>query len=316
MALHLAIGLVARRRTGKKVPVEARLLGATLGADGAVDEQIEPVAVGGGEVEVVQGGKHSDAELGDQFEDLEPYLGQRMTQAGVSSIERAWDGERRREFDAQELLVFAMVFDLPIIWFLLPPPGDRRLMRGTTRQVDELYKWLMGSPEMLPPLYERLRQYGIVDPTAADEAAEKVTGIPAPGRRWGYKERRKEMLLALVDQHADSLDAAVDELGGWIDHLRQVGIRGFLAEHTNDDDFAQSPGKRSADDTARAGGKDEPTRAGSGADAQHALISKEAPGARLHRQEGQPLLRSHLRGRRPDDGKGTASVASGRYPQG
>ena len=34
----------------------------------------------------------------DQFADrLEPYMGQRMTQAGVSSIERAWDGDRRRE---------------------------------------------------------------------------------------------------------------------------------------------------------------------------------------------------------------------------
>ena len=105
---------------------------------------------------------------------LEPYVGQRMTQAGVSSIERAWDGERRREFDAHELLVFAMVFDLPIIWFLLPPPGDRRLLRGTTRQADELYKWLMGSPDMLPPLYDRLRQYGIVDPDAADEAAQQA----------------------------------------------------------------------------------------------------------------------------------------------
>ena len=185
----------------------------------------------------------------------------------MSSIERAWDGDRRREFDAHELLVFAMVFDLPIIWFLLPPPGDRRLMRGTSRQVDELYKWLMGSPEMLPPLYDRLREYGIVDPTAADEAAEKVAGIPAPGRRWGYKERRKEMLLALVDQHADSLDSAVDELGRWVDHLRQVGIRGFLAEHTNDDDFAKPPGKRSADKTASAGTVDQPARAGSGANA-------------------------------------------------
>src|ERR671919_660698 len=85
---------------------------------------------------------------------LEPYLGQRMTQAGVSSIERAWDGDRRREFDAHELLVFALVFELPIIWFLLPPPDDRRLMRATTRQVNELYVWLMGSPEMLPPVYD------------------------------------------------------------------------------------------------------------------------------------------------------------------
>ncbi len=198
---------------------------------------------------------------------LEPYVGQRMTQAGVSSIERAWDGDRRREFDAHELLVFAMVFDLPIIWFLLAPPGERRFLGGTNSQANELYKWLLGSPEMLGPLYDRLREHGIVDPSDADEAAEKVTGITSHARRWSYKERRKEMLLALVDQHADSLDSAVDELGRWIDHLRQVGIRGFLAEHTNDDDFAKPPGKRSADQAARAGTADQPARAGSCADA-------------------------------------------------
>ena len=204
----------------------------------------------------------------DEFADrLVPYVGQRMSQAGVSSIERAWDGDRRREFDAHELLVFAMVFDLPIVWFLLPPAGDRRELRATTRPVNELYKWLLGSPEMLPPLYERLRAYGITDPSAADEAAERVTGVASAAREWSYRERRKEMLLALVDQHADSLDTAVDELGRWVDHLRQVGIRGFLAEHTNDDDFAVPAGARSTDGTARAGTKDETARGGSGAKA-------------------------------------------------
>jgi hypothetical protein len=198
---------------------------------------------------------------------LEPYLGQRMTQAGVSSIERAWDGDRRREFDAHELLVFAMVFELPIVWFLFPPAGDHRHMRGTTRQVDELYLWLMGAPEMLPPVYDRLRKYGIADPDAAEEAVERITGSTSPARQWSYKERRKELLLALVDEHADSFDSTVEELGRWIDHLRQVGIRGFLAEHTNDEDFATPPDKRSPDRTASGGTADEPARAGSGAGA-------------------------------------------------
>jgi hypothetical protein len=172
-------------------------------------------------------------------ERLEPYLGQRLTQAGVSAIERAWDGDRRREFDAHELLIFAMVFDLPILWFLLPPPGDARLMRATTRPVTELYAYLLGRPEQLVPLYRRLHEIGITDPTVAEQAVEQITGTPSHARQWSYRERRKELLLALLDQHADDFDHAVDDLGALVDHLRQVGIRGFVAEHTNDDDYTR-----------------------------------------------------------------------------
>ncbi|MGH9036333.1 MAG: helix-turn-helix domain-containing protein [Acidimicrobiia bacterium] len=198
----------------------------------------------------------------EEFADrLESYLGQRLTQAGVSSIERAWDGDRRREFDAHELLIFAMVFDLPILWFLLPPKGDHRLMRGTTRQVDELLIWLLGRPEQLEPLYGRLRELGMVDPTEAELIVEKLTGQPAESRQWSYKERRKEMLLALLDQHADSFDHAVEELGKAVDHLRQVGLRGFIAEHTWDTDFTR-PGRttRGEDETAPDSTADETAR--------------------------------------------------------
>jgi len=201
----------------------------------------------------------------DFAERLASYIGQRMTQAGVSSIERAWDGERRREFDAHELLVFAMVFDLPIIWFLLPPPGDHRLMRDTTRPVDELYAYLLGRAEQLEPVYARLREIGVTDPTTAEEAAERITGAPSAARQWSYRERRKELLLALLDQHADGLDKAADELGGFFDHLRQVGIRGFVAEHTVDDDFSKP--SQQADYTTSADTVDEPARTRSGAHA-------------------------------------------------
>lgn len=187
---------------------------------------------------------------------LEPYLGQRLTQAAVSAIERAWDGERRREFDAHELLVFALVFDLPIIWFMLPPAGDRRMLRATTRPLNEMYSLMLGKPHQLEPLYARLREYGIVDPDAAEEAVERITGVPSTSRRYSYKQRRKELMLALLDQHADDLDAAVEELGGWFDHLRQVGIRGFVAENTFDSDFTKVREPESVTDLAEppAGG--------------------------------------------------------------
>ena len=34
------------------------------------------------------------------------------------------------------------------------------------------------------------------------------------------------MLLALLDNHADEFDNAVEELGKWVDHLRQAGHPG------------------------------------------------------------------------------------------
>lgn len=185
-------------------------------------------------------------------ERLEPYLGQRLTQASVSAIERAWDGERRRrEFDAHEVLFFAMAFDLPMIWFFLPPPGDHRVMRNTTRQVDELYEWLLGRPDQLQPLYSRLRDLGISDPSRAEEAVERISGLPPASGKWSYRERRKELMLAMLDQHADDFDQAIDELGRMVDHLRQVGVRGFVMETTNDPDFGYpaTPANRTAPDT-------------------------------------------------------------------
>ena len=46
------------------------------------------------------------------------------------------------------------------------------------------------------------------------------------------------MLLALLDRDASRLDKAADELGAFFDHLRRVGIRGFVAEHVHPDPVA------------------------------------------------------------------------------
>lgn len=182
---------------------------------------------------------------------LEFLVGTRPTQATISALERAWDGDRRREFDVQELAVYAMALDLPILWFLLPPPGDHREIQGIGRSLDDLYILLLGRQDQLEPLYERLRQVGIEDPTPAEETVEKITGAKSIGRQWSYKQRRKDLLLAVLDEHADDLDRAAEEIGSFFDHLRQVGIKGFVAENTFDDDFVTQP-------QYRTGAADEP----------------------------------------------------------
>lgn len=169
---------------------------------------------------------------------LEPRLGQRLPQASISSIERAFEGERRREFDAHELLAFALTFELPLVWFFLPPAGDRRWLRHASARVSELYGIVFGRPEQLEPLYERLRQLGVRDPSEADIAMEQIAGGTSAARKQSYRERRNEMLLALLDRDASRLDKAADEFGAFFDHLRRVGIRGFVAEHVYPDPVA------------------------------------------------------------------------------
>jgi transcriptional regulator with XRE-family HTH domain len=175
---------------------------------------------------------------------LEPYLGQRITQAAVSSIERAWDGDRRREFDAHELQIFAVVFDLPIIWFFLPPPDEDRRLRSTRRRASDLYALLLGRPHQLEPVYQRLRDIGIRQPTQAEAVVEILTGTPSDASQWSYKQRRKELLLALLDNYGDAYDDAIHQIGKVVDYLRQAGIRGYIAAKTNDDDFTYRPEHR------------------------------------------------------------------------
>jgi transcriptional regulator with XRE-family HTH domain len=181
---------------------------------------------------------------------LESLLGQRLPQASISAIERAYEGDRRREFDAHELLAFALAFELPLVWFFLPPRGDTRRLRHTSSRVNQLYGIVFGRPEQVEPLYERLRQLGVDDPTESDIAMEQIAGVQSSARRQSYRERRNEMLLALLDRDASRLDKAADELGAFFDHLRRVGIRGFVAEHVHPDPIADEvtvdPTKRSS----------------------------------------------------------------------
>jgi transcriptional regulator with XRE-family HTH domain len=182
---------------------------------------------------------------------LEPLLGQRLPQASISSIERAYEGDRRREFDAHEILAFALAFDLPMLWFFLPPVDDHRRMRRATNHVNELYEIVFGREDQLEPVYDRLRQLGVDDPDEAARTVEKLTGRPSPARRASYRQTRKQLLLALLAQHADRLDEAADELGTFFDHLRQVGVRGLVAEHLNDADYYATPDPAESQPAAR-----------------------------------------------------------------
>src|ERR671919_3081305 len=54
---------------------------------------------------------------------LAQLTGHQLPQASISAMERGFDGERRRRFDAHELYLLSHVFDVPIAYFFIPPPG-------------------------------------------------------------------------------------------------------------------------------------------------------------------------------------------------
>jgi len=143
---------------------------------------------------------------------LERFLGVRLPQASISGIERGYRG-RHREFDAQELLAFACCFDVPLIWFFIPPPGDHRHLRGTSDQVNGLYALLLGREDQLDLLYTRFRELGIQEPTDADLAWERLTSGRTQRSMWDYRTRRKDLLIALLEQYSDDFDKSIEELG-------------------------------------------------------------------------------------------------------
>jgi transcriptional regulator with XRE-family HTH domain len=55
-------------------------------------------------------------------EELGKLLG--WSKAAVSAAERSWDGKRTRQFDADLIMTFAMILDIPISALFLPPEDD------------------------------------------------------------------------------------------------------------------------------------------------------------------------------------------------
>lgn len=99
-------------------------------------------------------------------EQLAPYLGAKLSTASFSALERsAWKVDRIKQFSADELLALSRGFDLPIGYFLVPPPpaSDAALhapdagMKGLDPIV--ILDAILGTPENLDHWEDELREY-------------------------------------------------------------------------------------------------------------------------------------------------------------
>ena len=96
---------------------------------------------------------------------LAQLTGHLLPQASISAMERGFDGERRRRFDAHELYLLSVVFEVPIAYFFIPPPdtgvGE---LADTRRPIAELWRSLLGTDDQLDPLDDRLAEINITNP--------------------------------------------------------------------------------------------------------------------------------------------------------
>lgn len=99
--------------------------------------------------------------LPDDTSDKGRTLGQRWSRATFSAAERSVDGQRVRQFDADEIVALARAFDLPISWFSLPPPPQAATgVPAKLRTLGDLEHWqttLRALANHLEDLEERTR---------------------------------------------------------------------------------------------------------------------------------------------------------------
>ena len=99
---------------------------------------------------------------------LAPFVGSRWSKANFSAAERSVDGQRIRNFDADEIVAFARTFDLPVTFFFMPPvpwadnlpvrlqtPDAVPLGVALTKMVDLVF----GERHNMALLSERLQQF-------------------------------------------------------------------------------------------------------------------------------------------------------------
>lgn len=189
--------------------------------------------------------------------------GHQLPQASISAMERGFDGERRRRFDAHELYLFSEIFGVPVLYFFVPPPtGPDDLLADTGRPVVELYKAALGEPNTLGPLDERLSQIQINNPEESDRVLAAIFGYEHAAGNWhdSFRTWRKLRIAEIEREYGDRLDEVAAFLKVFSSKIEAVGPLGYLQE------MAHRPGEetpqgalgedRSSDDFDETGGEE------------------------------------------------------------
>jgi transcriptional regulator with XRE-family HTH domain len=164
-------------------------------------------------------------------ERLAQLTGHQLPQASISAMERGFDGERRRRFDAHELYLLSVVFNVPIAYFFIPPPGTGMgALADTHRPIAELWRSLLGTDDQLDAVDARLAEIKIHNPEEADEVLAAIFGPEDAVRNWHqhFRTWRKHRLREIEIEYGDQLDEVADFLADFAAKIRALGAAGYL----------------------------------------------------------------------------------------
>jgi len=164
-------------------------------------------------------------------EKLATLTGHLLPQASISAMERGVDGDRRRRFDAHELYLLATVFDVPIVYFFLPPPDPKLSeLADTHRPVTELYSSVLGHDWQLDPLDDRLGAININNPDATDKVLAAIYGAEGAAANWheSFRTWRKKRLTEVTREYGDRLDEVAVFLTEFANRITTLGPANYL----------------------------------------------------------------------------------------
>jgi transcriptional regulator with XRE-family HTH domain len=162
---------------------------------------------------------------------LAQLTGHQLPQASISAMERGFDGERRRRFDAHELYLLSVVFDVPIAYFFIPPPGPGVTeLADTRRPVAELWRSLLGTDSQLDAVDARLAEIKINDPDASDQVLAAIFGPEDAATNWHqhFRTWRKRRLREIEVEYGDRLDEVAEFLAEFSSKVKALGPAGYL----------------------------------------------------------------------------------------
>ena len=154
-----------------------------------------------------------------------------LPKASISAIERGIERDRRRVFDAQELVKYSLLFEVPIFWFFLPvQEGEGRALENWGYGAGEIMRLFTGTEEQLGEVAEHVRtKRPWIAGRDNDEMLEDLTGVPS----WAHFERTRQVLLAeFAHENKSALMKVFREMEGMV---KRVGA--LLSAYPGKGDF-------------------------------------------------------------------------------